>query len=322
MTTIRQKIKNMGRDVECGFSLVEMMISITIGLAIVAALTGVLASNSRSSKTNERTAELQSNGRYALDHLKRELRHAGYRGYTWAEPTNPPTMPVAVTNPPGSVTECGGAGSGFVQNIRQGIWGANDSNPFSGDCLGSGYSLGDVLVTRRMASQPATTLVANTFYFQSTYSNGEIFQGSLVPAAVTGTPIASFAVQEYVYYIGSDNNDATVPALRRVALQSDGSMVDEMVVSGIEHLQMQYGIATTDLNTQYYDANAITGASTDANPNDWDNVHSVRIWLLARNAKAENGYANTNSYVMGDQTYTVNDSFRRQLFTTVVQLRN
>ena len=66
----------MGRVVERGFSLVEMMVSITIGLMIIAALTGVLASNSRSSKTNDRTAELQSNGRYALDHLKRELRHA------------------------------------------------------------------------------------------------------------------------------------------------------------------------------------------------------------------------------------------------------
>lgn len=70
-----------------GFSLVEMMISITIGMMIVAALVGVLASNSRSAKANDRTAELQSNGRYALDHLTRELRAAGYRGYTVAPQT-------------------------------------------------------------------------------------------------------------------------------------------------------------------------------------------------------------------------------------------
>jgi hypothetical protein len=44
--------------------------------------------------------------------------------------------------------------------------------------------------------------------------------------------------------------------------------------------------------------------------------------LLARTAKVENGYSNTTSYAMGDQTYTVNDGFRRQLFTAVVQLRN
>ena len=315
MTTVKRNMKNTGQGPEGGFSLVEMMVSITVGLMIVAALTGVLTSNSRSSKTNERTSELQSNGRYALDHLKRELRHAGYRGYTWAEP-NPPTGAIIITN------ECGGAGSGFVRNLRQGIWGANDSNPFSGDCLGGGSLRGDVLVIRRVANQPATALTSNTLYFHSTYSNGEVFQGTVAPTGVTGTPIASFALQEYAYYIGSDDTDATVPALRRAALQSDGSFADEMVVSGIEHLQVQYGIATTDLNTRYYNADSIVGASTDNNPNEWDSVNSVRIWLLARNAQAENGYANTGTYTMGDQAYTVNDSFRRQLFTTVVQLRN
>lgn len=319
MIPIVQKIGNMGRRAERGFSIVEMMISITIGLMVVAALVGVLASNSRSSKTNERTSELQSNGRYALDHLKRELRHAGYIGYTWAVP-NAPTTPIAVAN------ECldGGAANTFVQNIRQGIWGANDSNPYSGNCLPTANRLrGDVLVIRRVASAPTTVPVANTMYFRSSYAMGEVFQGTTAPASVTGTPIASFALHEYVYYIGSDDNDANVPALRRIALQSNGSMADEMVVSGIEHLQVQYGRTTTDLNTQYYDANGITGASTAAEKTDWEEVNSVRIWLLARNAKAETGYLNTTPYTMGDITYPAqNDSFRRQLFTAVVQLRN
>lgn len=299
--------------------MVEMMISITIGLMIVAALIGVLSSNSRSTKTNERTSELQSNGRYALDHLKRELRHAGYRGYTWAEP-NTPTTAIAVTN------ECldGGAADDFVQNIRQGVWGANDSNPYTANCLPAASRLrGDVLVIRRAANAPTTALAANTLYFRSTYSAGEVFQGTVEPA-VSGSPTDNFALQEYVYYIGKDDTNSTIPALRRVSLQGN-AMLDEMVVSGIEHLQVQYGSYTTDLNTQYYDAGTapdLTSTSSTLTPNGWDNVNSVRIWLLARNAKIENGYTNTNSYVMGDQTYTVNDSFRRQLFTAVVQLRN
>lgn len=324
MMTIRQKKQNMGRGAERGFSLVEMMISITIGLMIVAALVGVLVSNSRSSKTNDRTAELQSNGRYALDHLKRELHHAGYRGYSWAEPTTPTTA-IAAAN------ECldGGAAGSFVQNIRQGIWGANDSNPFSANCIpGANYNAvnSDVLVIRRVASAPIATPVANTMYFRSSYSMGEVFQGATAPAAVIGTPIASFALQEYVYYIGSDDNDATVPALRRVALQSNGTMADEMVVSGIEQMQVQYGSTTTDLNTRYYnagDAPDLASPSTDPEPSGWDNVNSVRIWILARNSRAEQGYTNTDTYDMGDVTYDpADDGFRRQLFTTVVQLRN
>ena len=50
----------------------------------------------------------------------------------------------------------------------------------------------------------------------------------------------------------------------------------------------------------------------------------VRIWLLARNATPEPGYVPLPVAAMGSQPgFTPpNDGFRRQLFTTVVQLRN
>jgi type IV pilus assembly protein PilW len=309
-----------------GFSLIEMMISITIGLFIIAALVGVVASNSRSSKTNERTSEVQTNGRYALASIRHELREAGYRGYTWAEPNTPTTTITPIT---GECLESGATAGAFVTNVRQGVWGTNDSNPFSGtgNCIpAASYSGDDVLVIRRVADTPTTTLAANTIYFHSSYALGEVFRGTTAPTFTGASPLADFAVQAYVYYISPYTISATesplVPALYRVALQSGGVMAAELVASGIEHFQVQYGRATTDLNTRYYNASGITGTSTSTVTSEWDDVNSVRIWLLARNSTAEPGYANTNSYVMGDQTYTVNDSFRRQLFTTVVQLRN
>lgn len=305
---------------EYGFTLIEMMISLTIGMLIIAALVGVLTTNARSAKSNDRTSELQSNGRYALAHLKREVRLASYRGYTWAEPTA--ALSTAITPPTGECLPVGGTPGSFVTNIRQGIWGANDSNPFSGNCLNNGrYVSDDVLVIRRTAGNIATTLAANTFYFRSTYAIGEMFQGTTAPV-VAGTSVANFPVLEYIYYIGKDDSDATIPALRRIALLSDGTMADEMVVSRIEHMQLQYGRATTDLNMRYHNANNIVGASNDLLATEWDNVDTVRIWLLARTAQKEPQYTNTNSYVMGDQTFTPNDNYRRQLFTAVVQLRN
>ena len=307
-----------------GFSLVEMMISITIGLMIVAALVGVLVSNSRNAKTNDRSSELQSNGRFAMEHLKRELRHSGYRGYTWAEPISPPSAMPNVSGECIDELTPGAVAGSFVSNIRQGIWGANDSNPYSGTCLpAANWMRGDVLVLRRGSFIAPTSLTANTVYFRSSYAMGEVFQGVSPPAGVVGTPIANFALQEYVYYIGKDDADVTVPALRRVALQSNGTMLDEIVVSGIEHMQVQYGRYNTAQNTQYFNGNNISGFSTDPAQTQWDDVNSVRIWLLARNSKAEPGYINTNSYLMGDITYpSQNDHFRRQLFAAVIQLRN
>lgn len=315
-----------------GFSLIEMMISITIGLFIIAAMIGVLISSSSSSKTNDRTSELQSNGRYALNNLSKELRHAGFHAYT---PLSNPTIlsAIAISASASVPGVCGGS-TDFVANIQQGIWGGDNSNPFPGNCIPANYRANtDVLVLRRLADQATASAsgVANTIYFRSAYAQGNIFQfanAAAVPTVTGNAEAENFELWQYVYYIGNDDNDATLPALRRVRLQTasdpvPGSMADEMVVSGIEQLQVQYSIFNvTDGTTQYYNASGLTGSSINTAATEWDNVNAVRIWILARNAKAEPGYANTTSYEMGNHTYTVNDSFRRQLFTTVVQLRN
>lgn len=310
-----------------GFSLIELMISIAIGLMIIAGLVGVVTSNTRNAQTNDRTAELQENGRYAMTHLQTQLRHADFRGYTWVAPN---VSTVNVTN------EClaGGAAAGsFVNNISQGVWGANDSNPFAANCLASGYVQGDVLVVHRVATAALTTgpLGANNLYFRSTFTKGEMFKAAASAVAATGAPenvdntpfgepLADFLVQQYVYYIGQGDcvggGDANQSALCRLALQGD-IFVKELVVNGIEQLQVQYGRTPFASNTtQFYNANQIT---SDA---DWEDVSSVRISLLSVNSKAEAGYNNTTFYSLGDWTNTVNDSFRRQLFTATVQLRN
>ena len=309
---------------ERGFSLIEMMISITIGLVIVAALVSVLISNSQSAKINDRTSELQSNGRYALDHLKRELRHAGYRGYTAAPPQSGAWITPTITN------ECGTA-LNFVKNIRQAVWGANDNNPFSANCLSAANAKydtdinSDVLVIRHASDTPtlAASAVPSTIYLLSSYIAASVMAGSDVAAVDPTTYDEIFELEVYVYYIGSDDNDPTVPALRRVALAGN-AMVDQMVVSGIEQIQFEYCRTNTTADTnQYYTADNITGNHSANGPTDWDGVNSVRIWLLARNAKPEAGYTNTDVYSMGGTIYDpVDDSFRRQIFTTVAQLRN
>ena len=181
---------------------------------------------------------------------------------------------------------------------------------------------------KRQVPIPPANLVANALYFQSSYEVGQVFRRNVTPAvppAFTGapTPLASFAERIFVYYISPftvAGEAQPVPALWRVALQANGSMTRELVASGIERMQLQYGRFTTALDTQYTDT--VTGTSVNAGSTEWDDVNSVRIWLLARNAVAEPGYVNTTTYAMGDQNITVNDNFRRQLFSSVVQLRN
>jgi type IV pilus assembly protein PilW len=316
-----------------GFTMIELMIAIGMGLVIIVGLAGMFASTSSSSKTNDRTSELQTNGVYALNAIKQDLRQAGYRGYTWAEPN-------AVSTALGTITgECGDGTGAFITNLRQGIWGANDSNPFSANCIPdkTGAAGGDVLVVRRLDGTSVATPVANTLYFRSTYNAGEMFRGATAPASVASdvVPLGNFPVQASVYYVRPYTTVAgespLVPALYRVALLSNGSMARELVTSNIEQMQLQYGRVTTAPNTRYFDSftaancpscSLDTGAAITSTPTVWDEVNSVRIWLLVRSAMPEPGYVNNTSYVMGDKTYAVNDNYRRQLLTSVVQLRN
>jgi type IV pilus assembly protein PilW len=157
-----------------------------------------------------------------------------------------------------------------------------------------------------------------------------MFKGVTPPNFGTITPLANFQVLEYVYYISpytlSAAESPVVPSLHRLSLNVAGAMVDELVASGIEHMQVRYGRQLTNGTSRYLDASDIPGSSVDTPTTNatygWDQVNAVQIWLLARNSVAETGYTNSETYVMGDTTVTKSDSFRRELFTTVVKLRN
>jgi type IV pilus assembly protein PilW len=113
---------------------------------------------------------------------------------------------------------------------------------------------------------------------------------------------------------GRKCGSADVPSLYRISLADDGKPVVNELLPGIEHFQVQYGI-----NDQYLNADdlAIT---------DWPNVITARIWLLVRSECSERGYTDGTNYVMGDVTYTPNDTanngHRRQLYSSVVMIRN
>lgn len=63
-----------------GFSLVELMIAMTIGLLITAMLAVLFMNVSKANKEQFQAAEQQENGRYAMEILTNDLRTAGYYG--------------------------------------------------------------------------------------------------------------------------------------------------------------------------------------------------------------------------------------------------
>ncbi|MEX0916438.1 MAG: PilW family protein, partial [Wenzhouxiangellaceae bacterium] len=68
-----------------GFTLVELMIAITLGLLLTAGMVQLFSSTKVTFRTNDAIARVQENGRFTLEILKRELREAGSNGFCAAE---------------------------------------------------------------------------------------------------------------------------------------------------------------------------------------------------------------------------------------------
>jgi len=293
-----------------GFSLIELMIALAIGLMIVAAMLQSLSVTSSSNRANARVATFQTNGRFAADFLRREIQHAGFAGVSWTNLTD-----LGATG-----TTDYGCGAGFAANIAQPIWGANDTNPFSGTCIPTAnYARGDILVLRRAGLDTipsTTTLAANTLYFRSEYLQGSVFVGPTRPTNLQ-TPVEDHLLETDVYYISKWTNSAAespqIPALYRMTLGTGPAMTAQLVASNIENMQVQYGVATA-AGTRFYNA-------SDVPASEWTSVVAVRLWLLARGTDVDDSYTNTSTYAMGDQTVTASDGYQRQVFPLVVQLR-
>jgi type IV pilus assembly protein PilW len=314
--------------VQAGFTLLELMIAMTASLFVIGALITVVLGASATSATRERVSELQTNGRYGIEQIRRDLLHAGYLGIS---SLSSPDDPISLGNPgppviPAIVVAnlCDAANVG---RLSQRIWGSEDSNPYAATCIpAANYARGDVLVIRGLNPTPVTaapgTFSPNLVYYRSSYEGGAPFVGPNAPD-FSGTnkfpPYMDFLVDETVYYIRPHTTSATespkVPALYRLRLSAGPAMVPELVASGVENLQVRYGVFQTNDTVRFQAANEMAAT-------DWDLVRSVEISLLMRASTQEASYVNTTTYAMGGDNYTVNDAYPRLLLTAVVQLRN
>ena len=61
-----------------GFTLVELLIAMAVGLVLLGAMYGVFSMHNKTFGTQEQIAEMQQNARAAMDMMTREIRMAGY----------------------------------------------------------------------------------------------------------------------------------------------------------------------------------------------------------------------------------------------------
>lgn len=65
---------------EVGFSLVEMLVALALGLLVTLAAVGLFTTNQRTFQLQMALSEVQESGRFTLDYLARDLRRTGLPG--------------------------------------------------------------------------------------------------------------------------------------------------------------------------------------------------------------------------------------------------
>lgn len=93
---------------QAGISLVELMISITLGLILMAAATQSMLSTKQTYEVNDDLSRTQENGRMALSLMVNDLRMAGYR-----EPTNGSAPGFLLDTACGALDPCTNNGEGL-----------------------------------------------------------------------------------------------------------------------------------------------------------------------------------------------------------------
>jgi type IV pilus assembly protein PilW len=151
----------------------------------------------------------------------------------------------------------------------------------------------------------------------------------------TTTSLAS--IRKYVmhiYYIskcsvevsGSCTNadgGSPIPTLKRMDLgvASNSPALSKITIAeGIENMQIDYGKDTdTDGMPNGVDTNGATFGVQD-----WTNVMSLKIYLLARSTETSPGYTDTKTYSLGSAgaAPATNDGYKRHVFVQSVRLVN
>jgi type IV pilus assembly protein PilW len=317
-----------------GVSLIELMIAMTLGLIVLGALVSVFANSSAARTEMERSARQIENGRYAIEILTDDLRHAGFYGEATIKagvPTSaaPGTIPapLAIGLPAAMPDPCSTLSTDWFAALLIAVQGYDTGLGVPGTCTLPNAKAGeDVLVIRRVATCEAgvgtcPAVVAGQPYFQVSKCATETPLTPFTMGATASVPAPTFTLhtkdcatvagvrQYYVrmYYISTDNGSGVaIPTLMRREFTGAG-FVTTPLVEGIEEFNVEYGVdVDNDGAPDGYTADPTTWTGpagclpADCNAiKNWANVVSVRLYILARNIDPSPGYVDAKTYTLG-----------------------
>jgi len=310
-----------------GFSIVELLVGLTIGIVVLTVLSLLLVNNSRARVDLDQSMQQIENGRYAMDLINKQLQHAGFNGE--GDPT--------LTSPLGMPDPCATDLASVANAVAIPVQGFSQVNAGTVPCIGSSNIVAgtDVLVLRR-AQTLSTALGAldpSGYYIQSVGDKYVLESGSnaaafsLTQKSGAPAPIHQYSVQ--IYFVSpcstpsgsdcsaGDDGGNPIPTLKRLELVN-GNWVTTPLSEGIDRIYFEYGVDNSGNDGA---ADVITNSPSTVS--DWRNVVEVRAHILSRNTATTGNHQDNKTYVLGGVTVNpLNDGYKRHVYSSATRLMN
>ncbi|MEE4145003.1 MAG: prepilin-type N-terminal cleavage/methylation domain-containing protein, partial [Halieaceae bacterium] len=254
-----------------GFSLVELMVGMVLGLMLVAGAVSIYLATKRSYVEVEQVAALTENARFAEQIMGDSLRQAGFLGEVTANKVE--VDPDLLATPLAGDCSTPAEASAFdLTRLGYAATVAGDGSALG--CITDGAAGTDVLVIKRALPRPFSAgprvsdpndppgatidtpapLQAGRTYVMTNNVTGLLFDGGTPPTITPGGEVPGGTAWEYqyeVFYIRQLDADPDTPRMlsRRVLSYNPATSAMEFttedLAEGVEDLQLLFGYDST-----------------------------------------------------------------------------
>lgn len=321
-----------------GFTLIEVMIAMTLGLLLMGVIATVFLSSSRNYAQDDRISRLQENGRFALKTLAHELSMVDFWG-GMSVPSNIVANPNV--QPASAAGRCGltydAANSVIVLNAAAA---ATANGQFGCIATAEFQANTDVFAIKRAYGFEQTYPTGSTedavltdapIYLRTPATAGEL------RAPVTGASTDGLSYWRFmpsIYYIRNRFQETTagvaadsIPTLFRKRLNAAREMATEEggVAEGIENFRIEFGVDS--------DSDGVANNYTIA-PTNFMQVVTARVYVLVRSRDKDMAFTDSKRYNLGATlcynaaasdgclAYPDGPNYYRQVLSSTVALRN
>lgn len=319
-----------------GLTLIELLISVTIGLLLAAAATYLFVSTNRISKVIDAKSQQQEVANIVLDIIGRDLKNAGFY------PANFPTT-VASSKFQGVYSNIVSAG---VKAYDQGIFG----------CSNAVFDVATGTCPTAVAGDPDSLVInyfsADNFNVKGVGTRQDCLQQDVEQAAFGGTKynvpragvgaahsgtvdLPLFVSNAYglgASYTYQQDNQSIQTRSFRCAGNGPNAKPYQPLVAGIVQLRIRYGVASAaslESPAQFYTATEVSAmVAADINGESktgWQRVSSVQVCVLAKTLDSSVRQTATGNYTDCDGTqvsFTGADRAIYQQQTRIFGVRN